>query len=171
MVTGSSGPSIHGISQARIVEWVAISRGSSRPRGWTWVSCISRRILYHWATQEAPFTPDHSVKIPLAPLCPKGFTRQEYWSSLPFLSPVDHVLSESVHRSVHRMQLDMFIIQKCLCSTSHTLLISWPVRQSSVGNNYLQNILIYFTTFHDTHASKHPYIYTPCPYFYPSVSV
>ena len=33
---------VHGIFQARILEWVAISysRGSSRPRDWTWVSCV-----------------------------------------------------------------------------------------------------------------------------------
>ena len=39
--------SIHGISQARILEWVAISfsRGSSRPRDRTWVSCIAVRLL------------------------------------------------------------------------------------------------------------------------------
>ena len=37
------GSSVHGISQARILEWVAIlcSRGSSRPRGWTWLSSIA----------------------------------------------------------------------------------------------------------------------------------
>ena len=37
--------SVHGISQARIREWVAISfsRGFSRPRDRTWVSCIVRR--------------------------------------------------------------------------------------------------------------------------------
>ena len=31
-------------------------RGSSQPRDWTyisWVSCISRHILYHWATWES----------------------------------------------------------------------------------------------------------------------
>ena len=34
--------SVHGIFQARILEWVAISfsRRSSRPRDWTWVSHI-----------------------------------------------------------------------------------------------------------------------------------
>ena len=42
------GCSLHGISQARILEWVAISfsRGSSQPRDRTWISCIGRRILY-----------------------------------------------------------------------------------------------------------------------------
>ena len=42
------GSSVHGISQARILEWVAISfcRRSSWPRDRTWVSCISRRVLH-----------------------------------------------------------------------------------------------------------------------------
>ena len=50
------GPSsVHGILQARILEWVAVSfsRRSSQPRGRTNVSCISctgRLILYHWVT-------------------------------------------------------------------------------------------------------------------------
>ena len=48
--------SVHGISQARILDWVAISysRGSSQPRDWTHVSCIGRWILYHWATAWGP---------------------------------------------------------------------------------------------------------------------
>ena len=54
-----SGSSVHGISQARILEWVAISssRESSWSRHWTHISrisCIGRRILYYWPTWEAP---------------------------------------------------------------------------------------------------------------------
>ena len=43
------GSSVHGISQARILEWFAISfsRGSSWPRNWTCVSLIGRQVLYH----------------------------------------------------------------------------------------------------------------------------
>ena len=43
------GFSVHGISQARMLEWVAISfsRGSSRPRDQTSVLCIGRWILYY----------------------------------------------------------------------------------------------------------------------------
>ena len=43
--------SVHGISQARIPEWIAISfsRGPFPPRDQTHVSCIGRRVLYHWA--------------------------------------------------------------------------------------------------------------------------
>ena len=48
------GFSVHGIVQARILEWVAISfsKGSSWTRAWTHVSCIGRWILYHQATWE-----------------------------------------------------------------------------------------------------------------------
>ena len=47
--------SVHVISQARILEWVAISfsRGSFPLRNWTPASCIGRKILYHWATRGA----------------------------------------------------------------------------------------------------------------------
>ena len=49
---------VHGIVQARILVWVAISssRRSSRPKDCTRVSCVSctgRWILFHWATWEA----------------------------------------------------------------------------------------------------------------------
>ena len=49
------GSSVHGILQARILEWVAISsfRGSSRPRDQTQVSCIAGRFFTIWATKEA----------------------------------------------------------------------------------------------------------------------
>ena len=50
-----SDSSVHGVSQARILEWVAISfsRGSCQPRDQTLVSCIGRWGLYHGATREA----------------------------------------------------------------------------------------------------------------------
>ena len=41
-----SGSSTHGIFQARILEWVAISQGSSPPRDRTWVSHIVGRHFY-----------------------------------------------------------------------------------------------------------------------------
>ena len=54
------GSSVHGIFQARILEWVAISfsRGSSWHRDRTCASCLScigQWILYCWATWETPF--------------------------------------------------------------------------------------------------------------------
>ena len=49
------GSSVHGVLKRRILQWVAISfcRGSSRSRDRTYISCIGRKILYHWATRKA----------------------------------------------------------------------------------------------------------------------
>ena len=49
------GSSVHGILQARILEWVAISFSgeSSQPRDWIQVSRIAGRLFTDWATREA----------------------------------------------------------------------------------------------------------------------
>ena len=49
------GSSVHGILQAWLLEWVAISfsSGSSQPRNQTWVLCIAGRLFADWATKEA----------------------------------------------------------------------------------------------------------------------
>ena len=62
------GSSLHGILQARILEWAAISsfRGSFQLRDWTLVSCVScigRRILDSWATWEANLLQKVGLKI------------------------------------------------------------------------------------------------------------
>ena len=36
--------SVHGIPQARILEWVPFSKGSYLPKDRTWVSCIAGRV-------------------------------------------------------------------------------------------------------------------------------
>ena len=98
-----------GILQTRILEWVAypFSRGSSPPRNQTRVLLDCRQILYQLSYQgklqglDARFF-YRSRKCPLlscvqhfetpwtvalqAPLS-IGFSRQEYWSGLPFPSP------------------------------------------------------------------------------------
>ena len=49
------GSFVHGIPQARILEWVPISfsRESSQPRDWLHGFCISRQTVSHWASREA----------------------------------------------------------------------------------------------------------------------
>ena len=46
------GPSVHGILQARILEWVAIpfSGALSWPKDRSWVSCTASRFFTIWAT-------------------------------------------------------------------------------------------------------------------------
>ena len=53
------GLSVHGISQAKILEWLAtsFSRGSSQLRDQTQFCCIGKQILYHWATRETQVEP------------------------------------------------------------------------------------------------------------------
>ena len=60
--------SVHRISLARILQRVAISssRGSSQPRGWIHISCLGKRILYHWATWKAPDTQKTVTNLDMA---------------------------------------------------------------------------------------------------------
>ena len=108
------GFSVHVILQARVVEWVAISssRGSSRPRDQTCISCVSctgRQILYHWATREAhthswPWNksgmrvhPDSVKEASLPGMSTSHLHRTpRFWEKLwsldqePFLQPTPH---------------------------------------------------------------------------------
>ena len=66
------GSSVHGIFQARILEWFAIyfSRWSSPPRDQTWVSWVAGRFFTNWATSgaqsmEHPF--NHLRKATMSP--------------------------------------------------------------------------------------------------------
>ena len=94
------GPLSMGYFKQEMLEWVAISsaRASSLPRDWTWVSCISRWILYRWATREALLNSMYACvlsrfgRVQLfvtpwtiarqAPLS-MDFSRLEHWSGLP----------------------------------------------------------------------------------------
>ena len=55
------GSSVHGILQARILEWVAVSssRGSFQPRDWTRISYVS----LHWQAVSLPLTPPGKPRI------------------------------------------------------------------------------------------------------------
>ena len=53
-VRGPTDYTVHGILQARILEWVAfsLSRGSSQPRDWTHVSCIAGVFFTNWVMRK-----------------------------------------------------------------------------------------------------------------------
>ena len=101
--------SVHWILQARILEWVAMcsSRGSSWP-GIKPLSLMSPALADEFfttsASWEAPFGLWSESESEVAQSCPTlcdpwtvacqaplsmGFSRQEYWSGLPFPSPGD----------------------------------------------------------------------------------
>ena len=96
-----SGSSVHGISQARILERVAMpsSRGFSRPRDQTHISyicCTGSWVLYHWATWEALFLRISSV----TQSCPTHCDPMD--CSMPGF-PVHHQLLEFTQTHVHRV--------------------------------------------------------------------
>ena len=66
------GSSIHGIFQARILEWVAISfsRVSSQPKDWTGVSSTAGRLFTVWATREAPKEAERREGLNYDPVLP-----------------------------------------------------------------------------------------------------
>ena len=75
MNTSPPGSSVHGVLWARILEWVAISfcRGSTRPRGWTLVSCIEVMV---WPQH-------HSLRMNRLDLYGKAWGPSDVGISLP----------------------------------------------------------------------------------------
>ena len=70
------GSSVHGILQARTLEWVAISSSNA----WKWkVKVKSLSCVWLLAT---PWTAAYQAPLSM------GFSRQEYWSGVPLPSPL-----------------------------------------------------------------------------------
>ena len=104
LVCSPLGSSVHGISQARILEWVTISfsRGSSQPSGQTCVSFLTGsfftteqpgkpsqfRDIIKWVkslSRVRPSTTPWTAAFQAPPSM--RFSRQEYWSGVPLPSP------------------------------------------------------------------------------------
>ena len=90
------GSSVHGILQARVLEWVAIpfSRGSSQPRDWTQLGLLNcRHILYCLNHQGSPtlkpFPRPLFFLLPLSPLI-QAPPPLSYWYNCPILCLVTH---------------------------------------------------------------------------------
>ena len=85
------GSSVHGIFQARKLEWVAVpsSRGSSQPRDWTQVSCIANVFFTSWATKKAPVVGHMDVIQGLWYWTKQKISKNHKWS---LLTVIDNVL-------------------------------------------------------------------------------
>ena len=106
------GPSVCGIRQARILEWVAISssRGSSQPRGQTHtscVSCIGRWVLYHW---------EASLVAQMVYCYSKKNIEEKCFQALSMSIQVTQSDAE-IPRALHR-PLDLF--ENCTCASRGT---------------------------------------------------
>ena len=118
------GSSVHGILQARILEWVAFpfSRGSSQPRDWTQVARIVG-IFTIWATREALRL--RSIKEKEGTV-----TEQDPWGlwggkGLPTSSSLAPLWSTSVQSLSH---IQFFVTPwTAACQASMSITNSWSV--------------------------------------------
>ena len=103
----SPGSSVHGVLQARILDWVAIpfSRGSSLPRDQTQVSWIAGGFFTIWAIIWKP----------------KGFQREARWK---------HWLSSLVGSTVHGIFQARMMEWVAISSSRET---SWPRNQTYIS--------------------------------------
>ena len=78
---------VHGIPQARILEWIAIPffRGSSQTRGQTQVSLIAGGFFTSWATREEPqqCAPNPTIEIPSLILVHSLYLREVLLEVIP----------------------------------------------------------------------------------------
>ena len=103
------GSSVHGIFQARVLEWAAISfsRGSSQPRDRTQVSRLVGRCFIVWATREA-YTVCKTVNGKLL-----YDTRSPAWRSVTALEGWDwvtggrEVQKGGTHTHIHLVMSDL----------------------------------------------------------------
>ena len=111
------GYSVHGILQARTLEWVAISFSNA----WKWkvkVKSLSRVRL-----SATPWTEAHQAPPSM------GFSGQQYWSGMPLLSPYQKNLRKYSSR-----------IWKLLCESAKKLLKS--LTKSDLSFGYFTFILL-----------------------------
>ena len=134
------GSSVHGIFQARILEWVAISfsRRSSRPRDWTQVFCVVGRRFTVWATGKS------KVLV--------GF--QITWGHVGLSECKLFSLRRTFSRAFHLLCLEnyLFVYWKLVglqCWSSHRrrwahiLLCHLPLVWSSLGPSMLQMVIFH----------------------------
>ena len=138
MDCSSPGSSVHGIFQARILEWVAISffRASSWPWILTQVSCIGSRFFTNWANKEG-------LEILVVDI-----SRSIYLHELPFGWHV--ILKTWLHETAYWLMLGMCVQASWVTSVMSNslgpfallptrLLCPWdsPGKNTAVGHHTL----------------------------------
>ena len=132
------GSSVHGISQARTLEWVAIffSKASSQPRDQICLSCIGRWVLYCWATWELPLlTLSASVQslsrvrlfaTPWTAACQVSLSITNSWSLLKLMS-IELVMPSNRLILCHPLLLPPSIFPRFRVFSNESVLhIRWP---------------------------------------------
>ena len=104
MDCSSPGSSVHGIFQARILEWVAISfsRGSSYP-GIKPMSPTLAGRLYHWATRKANTVQKSLYSVQFSSVAQSCLTLWDPMNHIMPGLPIHHQILESTQTHVHRV--------------------------------------------------------------------
>ena len=118
-----SDSSVHGILQARILEWVAISlsQGSSQPRDRTCVSCAGRRFF-----TPAPHGNPHRLRLA--------------------------ALINSIYQQIFRLEIHLLMVTQNWCISETERKKSNIPRTSKKMNEYLQGCLWAWFNFVSTHT-------------------
>ena len=118
---------VHGIIQARVLEWVAISfsRGSSQPRDRTQICCITGRFFTRWATREAqeyqggePIPSPADLPDPGIELGSPEYSRE---GNKTILSNGTHALSVLIHCSYEMSYTGFSLLPTAICLCLKTL--------------------------------------------------
>ena len=141
------GSPVPGIVQARTLEWVAISFSNA----WKWK--VKVKSLSHVWLLVTPWTSAYQAPLPM------GFSRQEYWSGLPLLSPI---------QGWFPLKMKVKVAQSCptLCDpmdyTVQARILEWVAvpfpRGSSQPRDWTQVFLIsggFFTTWATRDAQEY----------------
>ena len=103
--------SVHGLLQARILEWVAICfpRGSSQPRHQIQVSCTAGRFFTVWSETNTPLSINYtSIRASLvAQMIKNPPTMQDTWvQSLGWEDPLEEGMATYSHILAWRIPMD-----------------------------------------------------------------
>ena len=134
--------SVHGILQARTLEWVAIpfSRGSSRPREQTCVSCTAGRFFTIWATREAQIHTYLHLILQVF-LAPTSFSRY-YLAS--FLAFIEKFLKRAV--DIYCFNCCLFFLSGILSNQISSLWLPYGSSQEPLLSRSLEPLTSYMAS-------------------------
>ena len=115
------GFSVHGILQARTLEWVAISFSNA----WKWK--VKVKSLSHVRLLATPWTAAYQAPPSM------GFSGQQYWSGVPLPSPILSEVYPFIHPFIQRFS-EIFIrhiLKVCQKFSFRLCLMTWSPFQDS----------------------------------------
>ena len=120
---------LHGILQARILEWVAFpfSRGSSQPRDWIQISHIAGRFFTSWAIRGAQeYWSEHPIPFSRGSSWPRNRTRVSCIAGGFF---TNWAVRECCPSFLYRSCTSLHIYQQCMMLPACCSLYNLPYSQ------------------------------------------